>query len=384
MHTRIKKLTLAMAMTTATVTFANDHTGAQANAHNATDHATMVYHAQSHIDQLDLIDLKVGEVKVDDVMATVRLADHKYPMMQLVLNGIAIDDIHYDASSGGSSGGSFEIGEIALYGMGADQKDKTDLFHIKDFSLESKVDYNDKTHLTGNTEVKLSSLHFENFWDNGKPHMFTLTDLKIVGDTKNQDKRVVANGDMSFKQIDVDNVLIGPFELKFGFNVDKHAYINLVKYARQMSSARRQLNSMSPEDRRKFYFWMQENISRVMSDLMAAGVDASVDKFTLTTPDGTISGRATFHSDSVDKKDSKMTANIQLEAPVKVVTGVLLMMHNGNEMQAKQALNGFVNQGILVKDGDMLRITASFDDGKGLVVNGKTLSFKPVLSNKKS
>ncbi|OGT47793.1 MAG: hypothetical protein A3F17_06330 [Gammaproteobacteria bacterium RIFCSPHIGHO2_12_FULL_41_15] len=377
MHSnKLKTLTLAMMMAVASSTLANQPTIRPSEPNVVKSQPVF-----QRINGFQLLGFNVGTFKLDDFALNLLINGLKYPAFQLAINGVSASDVKFDVKENRSTG-KLEIEDVTLYGMDTEAVKKMPVAYIKDFYFESQLNYHDQHPVTGSGKAKLGSFYLQNFVDQTFPRQIAVDDVAFIASSKINDDRTLVNGDISFKDIKVDQWSIGPFELKYDLNFDKKAYGGYLDFVRNVGQMNTKLSNkkLTPEQREELMSLMQAEAITAGSLLLRHGVDANVDKFNLTTQDGDITGTVKFHADPWDKKNPDMIATANVKAPVKVVMKLLTMDKKGNVMQAKQTLNSWVNQGFLVKDGDTLQLSLDLKQGK-LTLNGKALSFQPTLKS---
>lgn len=212
------------------------------------------------------------------------------------------------------------------------------------------------------------------------PHV-ELNNLEITGESEPQsgNKRLSSQSIVSLESIKVDDRSFGPHKLELALeNVDVEAWNRFLTVIADVQSANQQMDpTKSPEDLFRQKMLLAQQLSGAARSVAGSGIKVGMPVIELETPEGSVEGHWQLSHPEVpeDERDAmalvmqQMTGELELTVPVALIE---------KEPSLIRQVQGLVQQGLIVQDGDRYKIKASLSDMM-LDINGNQMSVPPLI-----
>ncbi|MGP4845172.1 DUF945 family protein [Marinobacter sp. 1Y8] len=216
--------------------------------------------------------------------------------------------------------------------------------------------------------------------EGSRPHV-ELHDLEITGETDPQsgNERLSSQSTVSLESIKVDDRTFGPHKLELALeNVNVEAWNQFLTVIADVQSANQQMDpGKSPEELFRQKMLLAQQLSGAARWVAGSGIKVGMPVIKLETPEGSVDGHWQLSHPEVpeDERDAmplvmqQMTGELELTVPVALIE---------KEPSLIRQVQGLVQQGLIVQDGDRYKIKASLNDMM-LDINGNQMSVPPLI-----
>lgn len=193
----------------------------------------------------------------------------------------------------------------------------------------------------------------------------TLNNLKFSGQTTPDDDnaKLSSHSELTLEEITVNDTAYGPHRLVVDLdNLDVAAWTEFQAVATEIQTMKARMDpNLSGQERLQQQMMLMQRFNQAAKNVAGAGLTVGMPEIELQAPSGAIAGHWQLSHPAIPEDE-----RAQMPLVVQQLSGELALSMPVALFESRpglaQDLEGLVQQGVLVRDGDAYRIDAELDD----------------------